>query len=417
MKRCPRRGRFPAALLVAFACAVPAVAEDAPPPVEEAVPKEEAAVPEEEDKGRGSDTEGWAPYVEFVEKTYVPPAEAGGLQEVHLKFHLDPEVPKGAKVFFSFLYLGATLDTLEYVLKDENRKNLALVWKPKQKLAEGDYFVMTRLPLYDPIAPEKKIAIQTGSVQRLIKERAKRFPPKFEPWQRLYMRDESDTIVVGDPGTSAEEAQALSKAYTDFMEELVSNMNEFVEEMEKVKAGEVLVKGGEVDEEKLTKVVEDWRKKQGRTQTSILEFQSKEPGLFQKSMTAHANLLELGRMVSKRSRQALKEVTDQYKLKKVINPGAKGFDLGYRWETLEKRLETIEGLVSVPAEGEAGEESAAGGETPSTDAVPSEPTPTETPEVVPEEPVPEKPATTKKKSAGNTKETKKPAPKSKTLEK
>src|SRR4029434_4318404 len=100
-------------------------------------------------------------------------------------------------------------------------------------------------------------------------------------------------------------------------------------------------------------------KKQGALQKELLQFQVKEPVLVQKAQKAYIMLLDFGRMVSKGSRQTLKEVTDQYKVE-AINPAAPDFDTNYRFKTnkeeLGKRYGEIRTLVNCPPEETEGDE-------------------------------------------------------------
>ena len=246
------------------------------------------------------------PYVEFLDKKYNSPEKEGALPSIWIKFNLAPEVPKGAKIYFELEYNALTLEEVEYALKDENRRNLAFTWAPKQRLAVGEYFFRTRMPLRD----------QAPAVQKALKENKKRFPPENEPWSCYYPKE---SLQVGGAIEEAAEKKAICESYSRFIEKLINNMDEFKEKMDKVNDGQELVNGNTLDVEKFKAFIIGWRKKQGEVQKEILDFQVKEPALFQNSITAFANLRELGQMVSKRSYQIQKEVTTKYKVEE-INP-------------------------------------------------------------------------------------------------
>lgn len=326
-------------------------APDKPEAGQEETPAEETPLPEE--KGRGANTEGWDPYVEILETKHNPPAKEGEKPTVQVKFNLSPDVPKGAKVNFEFEYVGLEFENVDYVLKDENRKGLSLLWKPVKRLGTGEYFIRTRLH------PDQ----QTPAVQKIIQQNEKRFPTKNVPWMWYYFEK---PIQVGSPEDEEAEKEALCKAYTELVDKLVANMVEFVDKVEEVKEGKALVNGKALDVAKLKELVAEWRKKQGEVQQEIVEFPDKEQAFFQRSITTYQNLRELGRMVSKRSGQLLKEVTDQYKVQEKINPaGHAFFDLSYKYkvtpEQMNTRMETISDQVC-PKEKEA--EPGEGGEDP-----------------------------------------------------
>jgi hypothetical protein len=300
---------------------------------------EEKAKPEEpdpdhpEEKGRGPNTEGWEPYVEILESSHTPPAKAGDKPAVQVKFNLSPDVPKGSRVNFEFEFNGLEFENVDYVLKDENRRGLTLVWRPAKRLGVGEYFIRTRLH------PDQ----QTPAIQKVLAQNEKRFPSKNAPWMWYYFEK---PIMIGSPADEAAEKEALCQAYTDMVDKLVANMVEFVDKMEEVKAGKALVNGKTLDVAKLKEYVAEWRKKQGGVQQEIVEFPEKEQALFQQSITTYQNLRELGRMVSKRSRDLLKEVTEQYKVQETINPpGHQHFDLSYRFKVnldeMNRRMDII----------------------------------------------------------------------------
>lgn len=250
------------------------------------------------------------PYVEFVELKYTsaaaPTKSEGAAPTISLKFNLATEVPKGAKIYFELEYNALSIEESEYTLKDENRRNLVFAWKPKQRLAVGEYYLRTRMTLKD----------QAPAVQKALKQSEKRFPPKNDPWSVYYP---NQVLEVGGAAEEAAEKKAICETYKAFIEKLLDNMTEFKEKTDKVTAGKELVNGSALDVEKFKAFLIEWREKQGKTQKEINDFQIKEPALFQKSITAYANLRELGQMVSKRSFQIQNELTDKYKAER-LNP-------------------------------------------------------------------------------------------------
>jgi hypothetical protein len=336
-------------------------------PGKEAEPAKEAEQPPEnppeiggdelQGEGRGSNTEGWDQYVDFIEGSikYLPPSEAGGSQAVEFKFNLSPDVPKGAKVKFVLEYNGLEMDTLDYVLKDENRKSLAVTWKPKQRLATGEYFFRVKMPLKE----------QTAAVQRIIQGKAKRFPKINEPWAWFYGEQDPDgkfkhTLVIGSPEDEEAEKKIICDLYTDYINRLIESMTEFLKKMERVKDGKELTSGGSLEVPQFKSYVAGWRKKQGAIQKEIYEFPLKEPALHLKSQTAFPHLVRLGQMVSKRGWQVQDEVTKQYGVKDVINPAAEGFNRNYKYkvtkESLNQTLGRLDELVCPKNEAEAGTE-------------------------------------------------------------
>ena len=301
---------------------------------EEAPPPEEAPVDDDDPKGRGPNTEGWEPYLELLETKHNPPAKEGDKPTVLIKFNLSPDIPKGTKVNFEFEYVGTEFENVDYVLKDENRKGLSLTWKPTKRLGTGEYIIRTRLHLDQ----------QTPAIQKTIGQNEKRFPAKNAPWMYYYF---DKPIKIGSPEDEAAEKEAVCKAYTEFVDKLVANMVEFVDKMEEVKAGKEFVNGKALDVAKVKGFVETWRKKQGETQQEIAEFPEKEQALFQRSLTTYQNLRELGRMVSKRSVQVLKEVTDQYKVQEKINPpGHQFFDFSFKYKVTPDQMNNRMQIIS-----------------------------------------------------------------------
>jgi hypothetical protein len=275
-------------------------------------------------------------YIEVLEAKHNPPANKGEKSTIEVKFHLSTDVPKGTKVNFEFEYFGQPFEDVDYLLKDENRRGLTLLWKPAKRLGVGEYLIRTR------IYPDQ----QTPAIQKVLQQNEKSFPKKDSPWIWYLFEN---AIQVGSPDDEEAENAALCKAYKDFIEKLVTNMVEFVDKMEEVKAGKAFVNGKALDAAKLKEYVLEWRKKQGEVQKEILEFPQKEQALFQRSITTYQNLLELGRMVSKRSRDLLYGVCDQYKVEKMNPPSHEHFDAFYRYKIslneMNRRMDTISNQV------------------------------------------------------------------------
>jgi hypothetical protein len=193
-----------------------------------------------------------------------------------------------------------------YTLKDEIRTNLTFTLKPNDKLTVDEYFLRTRMALGE----------QTAEVKKLFAAKAKRFPPDADPWTWFYVEK---PIAVGTEEEGIAENAARCEAFRGFLDRLATNLGELTESLEKVKKGEDCVQNGKLDVEKFTKLVVDWRKKQGEIQKEIGGFPDKEPALWRKAKAAHYQLVQAGQMVSKRSIQLQKEVTDKYSVP-VINP-------------------------------------------------------------------------------------------------
>ncbi len=334
--------RTVATMVAFFLVAGPMPAQDNPEGKDKPEENPEGG-PLEREKGRPANFE-FDPYIELVEATYVPPEKESGQQAIQLKFDLSTDVPKGSKLRLSIDLFGLPVEESEYVLKDENRKGLSFTWKPKKRLATGEYRVRTHIDLEN----------QTPAVQRIIKQNAKRFPPKHVPWA-WYM----GTIQVGSAEDEAREAEVLCAAYTALLDKLVENYDELKEKVKSVKEGKELVNGGALDAVQFEAYVKEWREKQGAAQKDILLFAASEPVLVQKSATAFSQIQALGRMVSKYSVQLQGEVTTQYKVP-AINPAVKDFDRNYRYKADPDKLQTsyknILKLVGCPDEEEEGAE-------------------------------------------------------------
>lgn len=340
---------------------------------------QESEGPLETDKGRGYLFDGYDPYLELLEAVYVPPAKRGEKEMVRLRLSVVPEIPDGTVFSFTLEYGGLDYVTTDYTLKGGERKNLTLEWKPEIKLAEGDYFLRSRMHL----------AKQSPTVQALMQRDTKRFPPIVEPWPYLYMTDEL-TISVDSPLNDPEQKKRLWSAYEAYIGELASSMSEFTAKMETFQGGTGLTPGDKVDVGPIKEYAFQWHAKHEETQKKILEFQLKEPALFAGSRSAFLCLRDLGRMVSKRARDLLKDV--------LAKNGDKAADLYKRWpardypfrverETLERQKERILTLIDHPKVSESSKESSP------KEAVPEQPgTPPPSPSPpVPPTPEPEKP--------------------------
>ena len=319
---------------------------------EEPAPGGEEQPPEEELKGRGANTEGWDKYLELVEAKYIPAQKEGAFPTVQLKFDLAPEVPKGSKIDLEFELHGGAYEEISYILKDENRKGLTVVWKPKKRPPVSEYFLVSYF----------RLESQTPAVQKIVKGNAKRFPIKNEPWRYYYFHQ---PIQVGTPEDEAKEKEEICARFRGIIEKLMASGNEFKEKMDEVKKGSALVSGSALDVPGFTAFVTEWRKKQGDIQKEIVDFQVNEPGLAIKVGGAVRELQNLGRMVSKRAIQLQKEVTDQYKAEAVNPPSSEHFDRVFKYavnaKNLNSAVEKIERLAcpEPPADAEKGKKDAA----------------------------------------------------------
>ena len=292
--------------------------------------------PTEEPKGRGANTEGWDKYLDLLEAKYIPAQKEGVLPTVQLKFDLAPEVPKGAKIDLEFELLGGPYEEVSYTLKDENRKGLTVVWKPKKRPPVAEYYLNSYL----------RLESQTPAVQKIIKANAKRFPAKNEPWKYYYFHQ---PIQVGNAEDEVKEKEEICARFRSIIERLMASGNEFKEKMDVAKKGSEFVSGSALDVPKLTAFIVEWRKKQGEIQKEIIDFQVNEPGLATKVGGAVTELQNLGRMVSKRAVQLQKEVTDQYKVEAINPPSHEHFDRSYKYavnaKNLNNAVEKIERLA------------------------------------------------------------------------
>lgn len=291
---------------------------------------------EPEAKGRPSNAEGYDEYVTVADLKYVPP-EKGGAQVLQLKLDLIDDIPKGCIVRMTLDLNGIPEDETTFTLTGETRKGIAFSWKLSKKVALGEYQIRTHIDL------EK----QPPAVQKLIKQNAKRFPPKSAPWSWY-----AKTFNLGTPEDENRERDEICEIYTGFLDRVLENLGEFKEAMDKALKGEDLAQGGSLDSKKFETFVKEWREKQGALQKEILTFQGKNPSLVQKTLSAYKRLLLFGQMASKRAILLQKEVADKYKATDP-NPAVKDFDKSYKPKIVEPRLlqntyESIQQMLGCP---------------------------------------------------------------------
>ena len=166
--------------------------------------------------------------------------------------------------------------------------------------------------------------------------------------------------------------ERMCTVYDDFINELVGNWNDLKKNLDAVREGKKYSNAGVVDQKALENYIRQWRRKQGTTQKGILrDFPEKYPAVHSKSLTAHANLLRLGRMVSKRSVSYQRDLEKELQLQRINpRPNIKNkedavlqfFDSGYRYrvskDSLNRTMDNIYRLVC-PEEEEEEESGAA----------------------------------------------------------
>ena len=269
---------------------------------------------------------------------------------INIQFNLHPRLPSGAKVEFELLYRGTPFEFMHYTLKDENRKNLKLMWKPKKRMPVDTFFLRTLLPL----------KIQNAKVAREIDKRSKDFPKNSQPWSWNYPKF---PVEIGGKDAKEAESNRIKKYFTKQTDALLELNNEFIEEMEVLESGEKYVNNDVINKKKLAKFIDGWMKKFGELQLEILEYEKKEPGLFQKQRAAHFFLESLAKMIAKRcSRKQLKDTLSVYDttIASLKLKGAKGFDPNYRHrvkvEDLKKMYEKVLNTVGIEIEEEEEDE-------------------------------------------------------------
>lgn len=339
---------------------------------------------QEDDLGRG-----FKPYLKVVDQQYLPPEKAGGKQLLRLKFDLDPALPVGTKIEMKLQYTGLTMDEKTFELDTPRRKGVVFDWRPEKPLGPDEY------SLFTAIWPRQ----QTEEVRKAIEDNEERFPPDLTPWAWSYLRKEQ-LIQVGTEEELAELQERVCRTYEGFISDLIENMNEYVEVMDEVKEGKRFVEGETLQTEAFGKFLKDWQKKQGKIQKAILDLQTTNPAIHQRSLKAHLYLMNLGRMVSRRAFKLQEEVEEKYGVSRTripVDPDDESdkvlrfFDRRWRYKTdaeaLNGQLDKIYSLVcaepepeeppkeetgSGPGEG-SGEEPDAGDGEPGEDA--SEPEP------------------------------------------
>ena len=176
-----------------------------------------------------------------------------------------------------------------------------------------------------------------------------------------------------------ERAASVTESYDDFINELAGNWNDLKKTIDEVREGKKYSNAGVVDQKALEDFIRKWRRKQGSTQKGILrDFPEKWPAVHSKSLTAHANLLRLGRMVAKRSVSYQRDLEKELQLQRInprLNTKDKEdavlqfFDYGYRYkvskDSLNRTMDNIYRLVcpeeeeeeagAAPEEGDTGE--------------------------------------------------------------
>lgn len=275
-----------------------------------------------------------------------------GQKTIEIVFNVNPDVPKGAVLQFELEYRGLPFgQPKSYKFKSENRSNLKLSWTPNSRLPVDEYRLWTRMPL----------ALQSGSVKKIIKKNTKAWPEKDEPWVWYYL---DKPFQIGTQADAAIEKEEIKKYFHESCDKFVELNGEFIDLCDSVEAGEKFVSGGSLSTEELSEAVIAWMKKMADIQKSNAGYRQKEPGLYSKSEKAHYLLKTLGQMVAKRCyRQKLKGTLLKYKLgmKDLKLVGVEGFDSGYRGRTqvqdLQRKYEDLAELTGFIEDLEGEEES------------------------------------------------------------
>jgi len=271
-----------------------------------ALPAGEKADEKEKGKGKRVNPDGFEPYLDLKSAKYLDPENEGAPGAIRFGFDISEDVPKGAKITFTLVQYDLPVIRMNYTLKKDKREGIAIKWPLKEKLAAGQYFLRAY------IEPKK----QSRSVQRALKKKAKRFPARMAPWRLLYLED---PIVVGGSGGSP------CEPYTELMDKLVDNLDEFLQKMDRAKAAKEFVSGESLDVAQFTAYVIEWRKKQGEIQKEIKLFPENNRALFEQAKLEYDRLVNLSGMVSKYSIVVQKEVTDQYKVEEIKPKSHKWF--------------------------------------------------------------------------------------------
>jgi hypothetical protein len=315
-------------------------------------------------------------FLDLVESRYVA-AEGVGKQRLKLKFNLSPDLPSGAKITIFLAYEGLPIDGLKGAYEVQGRKRLGVVfdWELSKRIGpDNTYRIRVVMDLKD----------QTAAVLKAFEKKKKAFPPQDSPFQ--YTIYDGKEISIGTEAELAAQTELKCKLYDTRINELLDNWVNFNEAMTKLRAGEKFQKGGSTDKTLYARYIREWRRKQGKTQWGIsVEFFEKYPSILSKSRTAHANLLRLGNMVSKRAYLLQKDVEKELSLRHenpVPDPKQKkDKDLHYfrhdypykkvTKETLNRTMDTIYRLVCPEEEGDP-----EGGTNGNTEAKPPEKKPT-----------------------------------------
>lgn len=305
---------------------------------------------------------GYKPYIEFVSSEYVAAAK-GGKQTLKLKLNFSSDLPLGTKIQMDLVHNGLPLigETIFYTLKTSKRKGVIYGWVPKKALGVDNYYLRVQIDLEE----------QTGAVGKAFKGKTKIFPPKANPLVWLYGQEDY-AIKVGTEEEREAQANLMCTVYDDFINELVGHWNDFKSTLDAVKEGKKYSTAGVIDRKGLELYIRKWRRKMAATQKAVLiGFPSDSPAVHSKSLTAHANLLRLGRMVSKRSVSYQREFEKEAQIQ-AINPRLntkdkadavlRFFDAGFRYrvskESLNRTMDNIYRLVCPEEEEEEKAEAA-----------------------------------------------------------
>ena len=280
---------------------------------------------------------------------------------IEVNFSVEPSLPKGATVVFDlrFGFDPDPLDTTRYTLESEKRNGLKLSWKPKKRLPVGEYSIKTYIPL----------AIQKAVVAREIKKRQKAFPPDSAPWSWYYP---DIPIKVGTAADLKAEREEVKKYFRENTASVQEYYYEFVDEMEKLKAGEKYVDGGSLRNKALVDYVEPWMKKYGTLQKQLRGFESLQPGLFSKDRAAYLQLELLSQQAAKCAWEALKVALEKRgtSLGNFKFKGSKDFNANIRGRVRESKLvqtyEAINRLIQFDVETPEGSTEASSAEKSST---------------------------------------------------
>ena len=301
-------------------------------------------------------------YMELISSEYVAAAK-GGKQTLKLKLNFSADLPLGTKIQMDLVHNGLPLigETIFYTLKTSKRKGVIYDLVPKKALGVDNYYLRVQIDLEE----------QTGAVGKAFKGKTKIFPPRANPLVWLYGQ-ENYAIKVGTEEEREAQANLTCTVYDDFINELVGNWNDFKSTLDAVKEGKKYSTAGVVDRKGLELYIRKWRRKMGTTQKAVLiDFPSASPAVHSKSLTAHANLLRLGRMVAKRSVSYQREFEKEAKIQ-AINPRLntkdkadavlRFFDAGFRYrvskESLNRTMDNIYRLVCPEEEEEEKAEAA-----------------------------------------------------------